>query len=104
MHRFEKWRHSLMTAPDGQTVHDIMRQYISSILPSDVAQLPSSVQRMLSQLPVDLQAAAVELLQTELVFSGTPEASSVLHEVAHTFVAASTRLGQLHGRTPTAER
>src|SRR5437773_3132605 len=98
MHRFEEWRHSILVAPDQKPVVGIMRDYVGGILPSDLAQLTPSCQAVLNHATSDIQGAAVTLLQAELSYSGPPETATVLHEIAHTFAAASVRLGQLHGR------
>ena len=98
MHRFEKWRHSLMLAPDAKSVAAIMAEYVKCFVPSDLAALPASCQAILTEPGSDLQGAAVQLLQEEMRYNGPEEARALLHEAAHTFAAASIRLGQLFGR------
>ena len=98
MHRFDKWRHAIQVAPDQKTVGQIMSEYVAGILASDLSQLPMGCQAVLERPAADIQGAAVTLLQAELSYSGPPEVGAVLHEIAHTFSAASVRLGQLHGR------
>ena len=98
MHRFDKWRHAILVAPDQKTVAQIMRDYVAGILASDLAQLPMGCQEVLEKPTADIQGAAVTLLHAELSYSGPPEVAAVLHEIAHTYSAASVRLGQLHGR------
>jgi hypothetical protein len=94
MHRFHKWRDALNVAPDEETLLEVMRDYVSAIEPRLVALLPPECQRALHP-DVDLQAAAVSILHAELAFGGDEPVAELLHEVAHTYAAASIRLSKL---------
>jgi len=94
MHTFERWRDNLQLAPSVKSVTSMMRDYVDAVGPV-IATLPSECQRALVQ-PVDVQAAAVTLLQAELQFRGSPEVAAVLHQVAHTFASAAVRITALH--------
>jgi len=96
MHRFQKWRDALQVAPNVDKVAGIMEDYVSAIAASASA-LPQDCQEILACRPLDIQEAAVTLLHAELDFRGSHEASDFLHEVAHTFAAASVRMTLLHG-------
>ena len=98
MHRFLKWREAIAVAPDPEAVSALMAEYVSGILPSDLGSLPPVCQRALESPGRDIQGSAVLLLQEELRYAGDPGVAALLHEIAHTFIAATTRLGQLHGR------
>jgi len=95
MHRFQRWRDVLQVAPNTATVGGIVDDYVATIAPLFDA-LPAECQRALTK-PIDVQASAVTLLQAELSFNGPDEVRDALHEIAHTFAAASGRLTSLHG-------
>jgi len=94
MHRFEKWRDALNIAPDEKAVKALMREYVQVIDPKVIEVLPADC-RMALDGTTDLQSAAVMILHAELAFDGPEEIAKVLHEIAHTFAAASIRLGRL---------
>ena len=94
MHRFLKWREALNAAPDEKTLLRVMRDYVDAIDPSDIERLPLECQAALDP-KIDLQTAAVTILHSELAFHGDESVEQLLHEVAHTFSAASIRLSRL---------
>ena len=67
-----------------------MREYVTVIDPLVLAELPEDCQTALRDS--DLQAAAVTLLHCEMRFTGSDEMRQLLHEIAHTYAAASIRL------------
>jgi hypothetical protein len=100
MHQFEKWRSLIVHAATPEALTEVLRQYGDCILPSDVATLPERCQVALETAHVDLGGSAVVLLQEELRYAGPPEAAALLHEIAQTFAAASSRLTQMQGLYP----
>lgn len=105
MHRFEKWRQSIQLAPDQKTVAGLVVDYVAGLVPSDVARLPLRCQKALQDPVSDIQGTAVTLLQEELAYIGDPGVAEFLNQLAHTFAAASIRLGQLQGRAePTVPK
>lgn len=103
MHRFEKWRELITQAGTPGAVKKIIRQYVDCILPSEAAKLPLICQEVLQDPDGDIAAHAVSLLHQELRFDGSEESAALLHEIAQTFVAASTRLTQVQGLYPGVE-
>ena len=90
MHRFQKWRDALQMAGSQRAVNRVMREYAHA-LPAEVrATLPAECLYILDE-PIDVQEAAVTLVQAELAYTGTGRETEVLHEVAHTFAAAAVR-------------
>ena len=80
MHRFQKWRDALQVAVSQRSVTRVMREYARA-LPAEVrATLPAECQYVLDD-PIDVQEAAVTLVQAELAHVGT----------ARTFAAAAVR-------------
>ena len=96
MYRFQKWREALQSAPDVKSVQHVAQEYRDTIGRAVISALPDECQRMLSQPTLDIQGAAVILLRAELSFDGPEEQRTLLHEVAHTFAAASGRIVALH--------
>ena len=83
----------MQAAPDVETVGKIMRDYVTTIPPPLLNQLPSECQRALANS--DIQYAAVAILHCELGFKGDTLIAEMLHEVAHTYAAASLRITRL---------
>lgn len=96
MYQFERWRNEIQSAASESDVASALRKYAASILPSDIAALPPAVHEVLSRADADIPGNAVELVRQELRFHGDAEARAVLNEIAHTFIVASSRLGQIH--------
>ena len=67
-----------------------MRDYLSVLEPRTLELLPPECQAALKER--DIQSAAVSLLHCEMRFSGSDELRQLLHEIAHTYAAASTRI------------
>ena len=97
MYRFQRWKDTLQIAPNEGTVVGVMRDYVAAIEPEVIATLPVECKRAMALS--DIQSAAVTLLHAELMYRGTPEIGELLHEIAHTFAAASVRLSRLRGQS-----
>jgi hypothetical protein len=93
MHRFQKWRDAMQAAPDAESVTRIMGEYVTTIPETVRSLLPAEAQQALKD--PDLLAAAVTILHCELAFRGDPAVADMLHEVAHTYAAASLRITRL---------
>jgi hypothetical protein len=100
MDRYTRWREALQQAPDVEAVNAIMRDYVDELGPV-TGVFPGHCQAVIRG-ELDIQAAAVVLLQCELAFSGSKEARALLHEVAYTFASAAVRITLLHGRPSRA--
>jgi hypothetical protein len=99
MHRFHKWRELLKAARGEQDVEHLMREYVAAIDPIVRQVLPPEVRTALDDS--DIRSAAVTILHAELKHAGPPEVAGFLHEIAHTYAAASLRLTRL-GAEPVA--
>ena len=93
MHRFQRWRDLFQGASTVQGVERLIRDYVDSIPPTVLAALPDECRRALGD--PNVQRAAVTILHCELAFKGEPATAEQLHEVAHTFAAASLRITRL---------
>ncbi len=98
MHRFLKWRQALAAAHDEAAVTSLLDDYRRALDPAMVAALPAASRVILLNPASDVAGAAVELLQQELGFTGPEESAFLLHEIAHTYIAASARIAQLRSR------
>ena len=96
MHRFSRWKLSLSECQTIQEVVSLMANYVATIGPEDFEALPQSCRRALSV--DDISGSAVVLIREELQFSGNGEVGEILHEIAHTFVAASHRIASIQAR------
>lgn len=92
MHRFQKWRDALQLAPDVKAVCGVMQEYVTTLTPRDLEHIPAPCRAAMRATPLEIPAIAVCLLQAELSWKGSPEAGGVLHDVAHIFALAATRL------------
>ena len=93
MHRFERWRDVIQGAADENAVLRVMRDYVQVIPATVLSALPAECQRALADS--DIQGAAITLLHCELTYQGEPAVAELLHEIAHTYAAASMRIARL---------
>jgi hypothetical protein len=93
MHRFERWRAVIQGATDAEAVGRVVREYLETIPTSVIKALPPECQHAITD--PDIQAAAVTILHCELAFHGDSDTRQILHEVAHTYAAASLRIARL---------
>lgn len=98
MHRFQKWRDLIQAAGSASAITELMEDYVSSLPPAVISTLPEECQRALEES--DVQSAAVTLLHCELAYKGDPTIQDLLHEIAHTYAAASMRITRF-GREST---
>lgn len=90
MHRFIRWRDAMQGAPNADVVADIIRDYVTTIPQEVLKLLPVECQRAIKSSNV--QEAAVTILHCELAYRGDPFVAEALHEIAHTYAAASLRI------------
>jgi hypothetical protein len=95
MHSFQRWRDAIQLAPDENTVVGVMRDYVSAFPPAVIEALPPGCRPAIAEMDEDIQGAAVTLLRVELAYRGGPVGGRLLHEIAHTFAAASVRLSHI---------
>ena len=96
MHTFVRWKDSLLHAQTVNEVIRVMRDYIATLAPDDIGALPGACQEALQV--DDIAGSALILLREELQFRGSPSIGALLHEVAHTYVAASNRIVVIQAR------
>ena len=92
MHRFFRWRERLLTTKDEKEVRMLLADYLLSVDPVVLRQMPQPCKEALGS--DNVQECAVALLHAEMAYQGSEEMRQLLHEVAHTFAAASVRLSK----------
>jgi hypothetical protein len=97
MDRYQRWREALQLAPNPFTVRGIVADYVQSLRPI-MEVLPRDCRDALWRGEVDIQGAAVTLLQAEMRATGSDEERALLHEIAHTLASAAVRITVLHSR------
>ena len=93
MHRFQRWRQVLENAHTQADVERAIRDYAATLAPV-LSALPAECKRAIEH--ENVQEAAVSLLHSELGYrGGSAETAQILHEIAHTYAAASLRLSRI---------
>ena len=93
MHRFVQWKSALRTARTAGEVEQVIAQYVGGLAPGDKIGLPASCRNVLRDMDISMGAAT--LVREELGFDGDDATAELLHEIAHTFVAAANRIAFL---------
>jgi len=94
----QRWRDEINASTDPRAIPRILRSYIGSIDPEDLALLPPDCRNTLARLGdhvTEIQAAALALLRADLAYQGSPQVAETLHGIAHTFAVASARLSRM---------
>ena len=95
MYRFHHWRVQIQDARDERAVYRVIQDYRLTIPPEIVESLPPECREAIDGR--DLASAALTLLQSEMRFQGSSEATAGLHEIAHTYAAAAVRAAAIRG-------
>ena len=101
MHAYERCRDIIRAARDEGAIRAAMRDYAASIPSPIIAALPAECRSALGD--PDIPGAALILLQSDLANRGNPALAPMLHEIAETFAAASTRISRLAQEPPGQE-
>ena len=96
VYRFSRWKERLQDANSVGEVKRILGEYIDAIPTAFRAGMPADCQSALNA--DDIAGSAVVLIREELNYSGQPDIAEMLHEVAHTFVAAQNRIVSIRSR------
>jgi hypothetical protein len=99
MQSLAQWRLAIRHAQNVPQVQRILQEYLDSIPASEMSRLSQECQR--AATVSDIPGAAVYLLRAELAFRGEEESAHLLHELAHTFIAASQRIGVIEAGQAT---
>ena len=97
MHQFVHWKAALQGAHTADEVQQVMEEYAGRIAAGDKVSLPTACKAVLRD--VDIALGAETLIREELRFKGDAATAELLHEIAHTFVAAANRIASLEAFT-----
>ena len=95
MHRPERWIPLLNECESETDLLRVLRDFLSTIPPKDLASIPIGAGIASFESAVDLAGIAVSLAREELLFSGEDEARKLLNNVTTVFAAAAKRLAEL---------
>ena len=95
MHHYDRWRSKIVLAQSRQEIDVAIRDYVASLLPSEISKLPESSQAAVAEACIDVTGAALVLRRDELGFRGDPETTELMQEMTQTFSAASARIASL---------
>ena len=96
MQRFQEVKRRLSLARDEAEVTNSIQEFLNAILPSELADLPDGVARLLISHHAEVPDAAVGLKREDLMFQGDDEPRTFLHEIAMIYEDATRRLSQIH--------
>lgn len=95
----------LYRAHDEATVLAIARQFMATILPSELEKLPPQCSRISVDSAEEIAEAAVVLTRCELKFPPETDGAALLRRMANFFVIASNRISRFRNPlkpTPSA--
>lgn len=93
--RYERWRPLIEATRNEDALIAVMREYCDTLLPSDIARLPTACPECAIRSVTDIGELAVEYTAIELKYDGQDEARATLHDLSLTFCAAAEQLKRL---------
>ena len=94
MHRFESFRPRILAARSEDGLVNVMREFCTHWMPSDLAVLPGECRECHVRSPDDISALAVTLRKCDLRII-EPEAARTTQVLARAFVLASEQLARI---------
>jgi len=95
MRRLARWQPLLREATNDAELLRIMRDFVGTLTPDEVALLPENCRPGMLRTRDDVTTLAVELARTELVCREPEEAKEILTQLAAVFAEATQRLSQM---------
>ena len=95
MLRPERWIPLLQSCESEPDLVRVLRDYIGSIPPNDLASIPAGAGIATFESAMDVAGIAVSLAREELLFSGDESARTMLNHVTAVFAAAAMRLAEI---------
>ena len=95
MDQLAKYFRDISAASDADRVSRLVRKYISSVVPPELAALPVQCQTLLRTNIGDVLAAAVIFARADVAFEGSAETATCLHEMSCALLIAAERIAQL---------
>ena len=98
MHRPERWIPLLQRCESEPDLVRVLRDFLETIPPSDLAVIPAGAGVATFESAVDLAGIAVSLAREELLYSGNDSGRELLHSVTKVFAAAAARLAEIQSQ------
>ena len=98
VHRPERWIPLLQNCDSESDIMRVLRDFLASIPPKELAALPIGAGIASFQSAIDLAGIAVSLAREELLFAGDDEARKLLNNVTAVFSAAASRLAEIQSQ------
>jgi hypothetical protein len=93
--RHPRWLTLIQVAPTDEEVLVLVRKYLGTLSDLEFSRLPERCRPTLPRDREDVSGWAVELVKADMKFTGSPDATELLHQMATIFSGASTRFAQL---------
>jgi hypothetical protein len=98
VHRPERWIPLLHSCASETELVRVLREYLATIPPKDLAAIPAGAGVASFENVVDVAGIAVGLAREELLFRGDDDARAMLSTVSKVFAAAATRLAEIQSQ------
>ena len=100
MYTYKRWAAAITATQSVDELIGVVREYIATVVPSELALLPEECRAQRVKDVDDLAAMAVTFAKCELASDPADPAHGLLHEMALTLAAAQARLRVLRGAFP----
>jgi hypothetical protein len=90
-----RWQSLIQVAPNDHDTLALVRRYLGTLSEAELLRLPQDCRPSLPSTRDEVASWAVQLVTTEMRYSGEPEAAQLLHQMSIIFSEANTRFAQL---------
>jgi len=98
VHRPERWIPLLRQCDSETDLVNVLRQFLATIPPRQLAQIPVGAGIAGFDSAVDVAGIAVSLAREELLYGGEQTTRDLLNHVTAVFAAAATRLAEIQSQ------
>ena len=98
MHRPERWVPLLEKCESETDLVRVLRDFLRTIPPSDLAAIPAGAGVATFESAADLAGIAVSLAREELLYAGDDRGRELLNSVTKVFTVAATRLAEIQSQ------
>ena len=98
VNRPERWIPLLQSCESERQLVDVLRDFLASIPPADLAAIPATAGIASLEGAVDVAGMAVSIAREDLLFDGEPSSKVLLGNVSKVFAAAATRLAEIQSQ------
>jgi hypothetical protein len=90
-----RWQSLIQVAPSEDETLTLVRRYLGTLTEAELLRLPGDCRPSLPSSREEVASWAVQLVTSEMRFSGDAEAAQLLHQMSIVFSEANTRFAQL---------